>query len=116
MNADGTDPHKVVTTSTDDLPSAWSPDGTKILFTGQGVESDLYAVGADGTALTQLTHGPGDSGFGRWSPDGQRIVFATFLNEGTELYSMNADGTNVTRLTYQLGKDTAPDWGIVPMP
>jgi TolB protein len=45
----------------------WSPDGAKIVFargTSPDSDSNIYTVNADGTNLTQLTHGGADS-----SPD-----------------------------------------------
>ena len=45
----------------------WSPDGTKIVFTrgtSGGHDSNIYTVNADGTDLTQVTHGGTDQ-----SPD-----------------------------------------------
>ena len=47
---------------------AWSPDGTKIVFTGSepdGVVENIYTVNADGTGLLQLTDGGGDD-FADW--------------------------------------------------
>ena len=45
----------------------WSPDGKKIVFargTSAGQDSNIYTVNADGTDLTQVTHGGADE-----SPD-----------------------------------------------
>jgi TolB protein len=45
----------------------WSPDGKRIVFTrgtSPDNDSNIYTVNADGTDLTQVTHGGGDS-----SPD-----------------------------------------------
>jgi Tol biopolymer transport system component len=47
--------------------AAWSPDGTKIAFTryrhGRG---QLYVMNADGTAVTQVTHGPNPAYSAAW--------------------------------------------------
>jgi Tol biopolymer transport system component len=55
----------------------WSPDGSKIAFTG-GSEtgSDLYVMRSDGSDVTLVTGGPGDEYQPAWSPDGSRIAFA----------------------------------------
>jgi hypothetical protein len=42
---------------------SWSPDGKKIVFsrgTSSDNDSNIYAVNADGTHLTQVTHGGRD--------------------------------------------------------
>jgi TolB protein len=45
---------------------AWSPDGTKIVFTRYRNRSKLYVMNADGTAVTQVTHGPEGVGAAAW--------------------------------------------------
>jgi DNA-binding SARP family transcriptional activator/tRNA A-37 threonylcarbamoyl transferase component Bud32 len=55
----------------------WSPDGSRIAFTGGGGTGfDLYVMRGDGTDVTLLTGGPGDEYQPAWSPDGTRIAFA----------------------------------------
>ena len=44
--------------SVNNTDAAWSPDGTKIVFTRDRNRSELYVMNADGTAVTQLTHVP----------------------------------------------------------
>jgi len=58
----------------------WSPDGTRIAFTGapQDAKSDLYVIDADGSDLVNLT--PDGRTFNlapTWSPDGQSIAFVS---------------------------------------
>lgn len=46
----------------------WSPDGTKIVFTGSepdGDQENIYTVNADGTGLLQVTDGGADD-FADW--------------------------------------------------
>lgn len=53
----------------------WSPDGTKIVFTGvtaNGTQSNIYTVNADGSGRFQVTHGLTDS-----LPDWGRHALAT---------------------------------------
>jgi Branched-chain amino acid transport system / permease component len=56
------------------IHSRWSPDGKKIIFsiftaTATGEVENVYTVSADGTGLTQVTHG----GVGTGRPTGARI-------------------------------------------
>lgn len=66
----------------DDIPAlnnpSWSPDGSKILFTGQhNGRSDLYTYTLETGEVTALTNDYYSYVHASWSPDGQRIVFAT---------------------------------------
>ena len=118
MNADGTDN----TPLTDDsvfvwpYPVAWSPDGTKIVFSGtltgqsQTSNEDIYLMNADGSGRTRLTNDSGQDGGPSWSPDGTKIAFSSSRDGDVEIYVMNADGTGLTRLTNSDGPDSSPSW------
>ena len=58
----------------------WSPDGTQLLFISPSPSlghAQVYRINADGTGLTQLTHGTSiDNDIASWSPDGSKIVLA----------------------------------------
>jgi TolB protein len=89
----------------------WSPDGATIIFSGSqdpGEFDHIYSVGADGSALKQLTRGADSSP--TWSPDGKKIAFVRF-NEASptfELFVMNADGSDQHKVTAGVAMD--PDW------
>jgi Tol biopolymer transport system component len=67
-------PTRITDTPTfDESEPVWSPDGTKIAFTGkeQGDASarfHVYPINADGTGLQQLTSGPANDGQPDWQP------------------------------------------------
>jgi Tol biopolymer transport system component len=112
MNADGSDPTKIVVApvGSDDSEPALSPDGGKIAFTRHagGHAFYIYIVDADRTHLTQLTDGTlGDTDrFPSFSPDGQRIVF---VRDG-EITTMNVNGTNQTQLTTGMPAKAVPSF------
>ena len=120
---------------------AWSPDGTKILFTayqacgGRGAVS-IYVTNVDGTNSQLLTNDPNTCGWyssPRWSPDGTRIL-AGFsikttgptLEPAPQIVVMNADGSNQINISNR-GKyvfnslqatfaDGQADWQPLPAP
>lgn len=98
----------------DETP-AYTPDGTKIVFSRETWNSetsteteDIYIMNADGTGVTQLTN-KGAITFDPMvlSVNGTlQILFSSNQSNPTDttggsfdLYSMNMDGTGVTRLT-----------------
>src|SRR5215217_4024532 len=102
----------------------WSPDGTKILYTGTSPGKDefvpsLYVLDVATGKSKKLAS---SAGSGAWSPDGSRIAFSsTRDNNGKtcgsdecsaqgELYVMNADGSAATRLTRGKGHEGGPAW------
>lgn len=93
----------------------WSPDGSRIAFTGgRGEQDELYVMNADGHSRIRLTTNKGDDGDPAWSGDGHWIAFSSDRNypDGgrPELYSIRPDGTCLTWLTNGTARSTAPDW------
>ena len=70
----------------------WSPDGTKIAFSGHG--SDIYVMNADGAEEVRLTHRQRFESFPAWSPDGTQIAYVLSIGPRTEVHIMRADGTD----------------------
>jgi Tol biopolymer transport system component len=73
-----------------------------------GDYSDIFTVNPDGTGLTNLTPGTGNSVSERdpaLSPDGAKIAFSSDLNASksdlgsNDIYVMDADGSNTRKLT-----------------
>lgn len=79
-NLDGSNPILISDGQTPAWNPYWSPDGSKIAFTGsspgeQGL--NIFIVNADGTDRRQLTHFAKDSGSAQWpvwSPDGKHLA------------------------------------------
>ena len=100
----------------DEVHPAWSPDGRKIAFVsyGDGVDSAIYIMDADGGGIVRLTTYPAE--YPVWSPDGRQLAFHSNKNpEGVpnsdlEIYVIDADGENERQLTQNRTGDKYPDW------
>ncbi|MGH2595091.1 MAG: TolB family protein [Actinomycetota bacterium] len=97
----------------------WSPDGTRLLFSGSlgGGIDRIFVVGADGSHLESLTGilptemTPAFSPV--WSPDGARIYFVRddgIGGLGPTLHVMDADGTHVRDLEVAASKYSFAIW------
>jgi TolB protein len=82
---------RLLTHDKHDLSPAWSPAGTRLVFTRRG---DLFVIRADGTHLHRLTSGAVMDYDPAWSPDGRQIAF---IRENV-LVAMRTDGRNMRTL------------------
>jgi TolB protein len=103
---------------------AWSPDGTRIAFSGYnhggsssggGANYDVYVMNADGSELQNLTTSPDDVAKGAsqgppvWSPDGTMLAFEGDDGKDDGVYAMNADGSGFRWLAAAGWPQWSPD-------
>lgn len=114
---DGSEPRRLTDAPGYDAEAAFSPDGSKIVFTSlrnaypisdpRRYETDpayfaeVYIMNADGTDQRRLTDNAGYDGGPFFSPDGQRIIWRRFDTNGViaDVFSMKIDGTDQRRIT-----------------
>ncbi|WMW23957.1 hypothetical protein RE474_07545 [Methanolobus sediminis] len=113
-NSDGTDPITIVRRQfLRPYHAAWSPDGSKIVFSaGPAVKRTINVINADGTELTEIALGdirPQTQSWQSqiWSPDGEKIVYQ-FNDGNNNIYTINTDGTEQQQLTSNESEDFAP--------
>ncbi len=107
MDATGANVVRLTNRSLQDYTPAWSPDGSRIVFT---CAVEICVMNDDGSGIVQLT-AIGHAEAPAWSPDGSRIAFHREDETGNwDIYAMNADGGNIGRLTTDPATDGFPDW------
>jgi Tol biopolymer transport system component len=86
----------------------------KIVFhSNRDGDYEIFAMNADGSGQTQLTHNETNEFDPTWSPDGKRIAFTSFpidFSGDGELFVMNADGSGLTQITDNAAQDFGPVW------
>jgi serine/threonine protein kinase/Tol biopolymer transport system component len=86
-----------VTNSLYNYSAAWSPDGSRIVYT-RGTE--VLAARSDGTGSRRLATAPGTAFSPRWSPDGERLRYSVRDTKTgtTTLWEVNVNGTGAHEL------------------
>jgi tricorn protease len=103
----------------------FSPDGTRIAFTGEyDGNIDVFVVAAAGGVPRRLTWHPAPDRVLGWTPDGNRVLFTsmrTAYSRFAELFAVALDGGLPERLPLPMGYEAAysPDGSqiaYVPLP
>jgi Tol biopolymer transport system component len=88
------------------LGAAYSPDGKRIAFIGDGNgRPNIFVMDADGSHGTQLTRDPETMAIGpTWEKDGKHLLFTRIPKDTADklkmqICRMDTDGGNVTALT-----------------
>ena len=96
-DADGSDPHKLLSVPGPIDDMRFSPDGARLRFTvvhmsaEQASTASIWEARADGSGaheiLTEMS-GYADRCCGEWSPDGRYYFFQTILNGGNRIWAV----------------------------
>ncbi len=114
FDSDGSHPVRLTdTTGAADAEPAWSPDGTRILFTrivftsAREYTSQVLMMNADGGGQAVVV---ADGFAAKWAPDGTRIIYSSGKTGNHELYTSNPDGTEEQQLTHTDADESYPSW------
>ena len=112
VNADGSG-QTPIHPRTGGLFPDWSPDGSRIAFSGvlhPGDRQDhLFVMRPDGSHL-EVLNGSRAAECAEWSPDASKLMFCSHWGAGWDVGVMDADGTNPRRLTDAPGNDYPGAW------
>ncbi|HEX8266605.1 MAG TPA: LamG-like jellyroll fold domain-containing protein [Pyrinomonadaceae bacterium] len=93
-----------------DLHPAFSPDGSKIVFSRN---AQIHTMSSDGSNATDLIPNSGGTTwevFPQYAPNGNIISFVRGFANEAEIYTVFSDGTNLKRLTNNSALDDEAEW------
>ncbi len=102
-----------LTQGVDARDPAWSPSGTRLVFTNVTESWDLWTLRAtDGEKRKRVTSGPAQDFEPAWSPDGSKIAFTRGFEQGDsgDIYVKDLTSGDVTRLTHTSAYDHQVAW------
>ena len=97
-----------------DYGSAWSPDGSRILFS-QYVSAvghyQIFVMNANGSGASRLSDGSYNEYAPAWNSAGNKIAFTRYDASGhTQLYTMTPAGGSVARISDGTANDDFASW------
>jgi hypothetical protein len=101
VNVDGSGFTKLTNEeNVDETEPNWSPDGSRIAFTG------VRVIDPNGTELPRA----GGGSYPNWSPDVTKLTYSRFASGDQEVFVSNSDGTGEVQLTNNAVNDSNPAW------
>src|SRR5690242_18199573 len=97
VSRDGGDARRLTSAVGSNNDPVFSPDGSKIAFTGTYAGNrDVYVIPAEGGQPKRLTYHPGDDDVVGWTPDSQRVLFrsnrTSYYQFNRKLFTLGMDG------------------------
>src|SRR5579862_929745 len=107
----GGDAVRLTNGSGNETDPAFSPDGTRIAFTGEyDGNVDVFVLPAGGGVPKRLTWHPAPDRVLGWTPDGKRVIFSsprTAYSRFAEMFTVPADGGVEERLPFPSGYEAS---------
>lgn len=111
VNADGSGFEIVDKHPERDFSPAWSPDGSRILFTSvRDGNHELYELDLKKGKSKRITKTSFENTDGDYSPDGSQIVFTSNRSGENDIYIMGSNGKNLRRITSTDAVESTAKW------
>ncbi|MFO8034452.1 MAG: hypothetical protein R6U88_04730 [Candidatus Bipolaricaulota bacterium] len=89
-----------------------SPDGTQMVYVGEGPESyDLFVLDVEEGSERALTSTGREELYPSWCPEGEMVAFMAMQEEDNwDIFTVEVDTGDVFRVTADPGLDVNPSW------
>jgi TolB protein len=113
MNANGTRQRALTGTGSWNVHPSWSPDGSRIVFSGRrNGNYDLYVLDLRTRRERRLTKTIDPEIQPAWAPDGKHIAFVAWRPDDaiSDIWLVRPDGSGRHPLTDAYSNNTSPAW------
>ncbi|MFN7939390.1 MAG: PDZ domain-containing protein [Bryobacteraceae bacterium] len=111
VSRDGGNAERLTSGAGTETEARFSPDGTKVAFTGEyDGNVDVFVVDSGGGIPKRLTWHPSDERVLGWTPDGKGILFTSnrsAFSRYSEMYRLPAEGGAEEKLPFPTGYEAA---------
>ena len=110
-DADGYNPHTLLTSSFPIMSPAWAPNGKKIAYVSfENNRAAIYVQDiATGKRMIASKY-PGLNNAPSWSPSGKTLAIVLSLSGYPKIYTLNLTTHKIKQLTFGSSIDTEPSW------
>src|SRR5215208_2283009 len=118
IKVDGSAKTKVTNNNRDDDDPSYSPDGKRIVFSGEYrklifpwtyAAPEIYTIGVNGKNRVRLTHNSTYDYYPDYSPNGRRIAFAGTGERSVSIYTIRAHGGGKTKVAEGFDSSYSPN-------
>src|SRR5215216_733392 len=104
---------KVTNNDTFDFHPAYSPDGKRIAYSGEGetgFDDEIYTVKVGGGGKTKVTNNDRNDFDPAYSPNGKRIAYTNYDGHDTEICTIKVGGGGKSRVTNDIKDEEEPSY------
>jgi len=110
-DADGYNPHTIVSSSDPLMSPAWSPDGRRLAYVSfEKSRPSIWVQDVFSGKREKLTSFKGINGAPAWSPDGRYLALTLSKDGNPDIFIMDVRRRSLRPLTRHWAIDTEPSW------
>lgn len=110
-DADGYNPHSILTSPQPIMSPAWSHDGKQIAYVSfENHQAQIYIAQVASGARRLISNFSGINGAPAWSPNDRQLALVLSKSGSPKIYLLDLDTQSLQQITQGTSIDTEPNW------